>query len=286
MSRTRSFAVIAATYVVAAVVAVAIVVGADWHPAAEIAVSYAAATAVTYVVIRLTGNGSVFDAYWSVIPPVVGVALAVGADGANGARQVLLLVIFALWGVRLTYNWAMGWPGLHHEDWRYVMFKQKGVMPAAAVDATVVTGFPTVQLVLGSLPFVPALVRGDGAFGWVDIVAAAVMGGALVIETVADEQLRAFVRSDPGPGAILDTGLWAHVRHPNYLGELGVWLGLFLFGLAADPGYWWTGVGFVAMWAMFVFASIPMLDERSVERRPGYDEHMRRVPALLPRPRR
>lgn len=283
MSRSRSFAVIIATYVVAAAVAVGIVSAADWHPGWEIVVSYYAATAVTYVVIQLTGNGSVFDAYWSVIPPIVGVAMAIGADGASGPRQAVLLIIFGLWGLRLTYNWAVGWPGLHHEDWRYVMFKDKGVMPAAAVDATVVTGFPTMQLVLGSLPLVPALVRGDNAFGWLDIVAAVVMTGALLIETVADEQLRAFVRSDEKSGAILKTGLWGHIRHPNYLGELGVWLGLFLFGLAADPSYWWTGVGFVAMWAMFVFASIPMLDERSVERRPGYEEHMKRVPSLIPR---
>ena len=63
---------------------------------------------------------------------------------------------------------------------------------------------------------------------------------------------------------------------------VGAWLGLYLFGLAADPGWWWTGVGFVAMLAMFVFASIPMLDDRSLERRPGYAGHMERVPALVP----
>lgn len=285
MSRSKAFAVIAGTYVAAAAVAVIIVAVADWHPVWEIVVSYYAATLVTFVVIRATANGSVFDAYWSVIPPVVAIALAIGADGASGARQVTLLVIFVLWGLRLTYNWAMGWPGMHHEDWRYVMYKDKGTMSPAAVDATVVTGFPTMQLVLGSLPLVPALVRGDNGFGWLDVVAAVVMGGALIVETVADEQLRSFVRSAPAPGTILRSGLWSRVRHPNYLGELGIWLGLFLFGLAADPGWWWTGVGFVAMLLMFVFASIPMLDERSCERRPGYDEHMKRVPALIPRVR-
>lgn len=279
----RSFLVVASTYLVAAGVAVAVIAGASWHPVWELAASYVAATCVCFLAIRATGNGSVFDAYWSVVPPVAAVALAVGADGAVGTRQVLVVVLFGLWGIRLTYNWARGWPGLHHEDWRYVMYKDKGVMPAWAVDATVVTGFPTLQLVLGSLPLVPALVLGDEAFGWLDVVAAAVMLGALAVETVADEQLRRFVRDRRDPGEILASGLWSRVRHPNYLGELGVWLGLFLFGLAADPGWWWTGIGFAAMWAMFVFASIPMLDERSVERRPGYAEHMLAVPALVPR---
>lgn len=286
MSRSSSFLVITATYLVAVVAAVAIIGIADWHPLTEMAVAYAGATAITYVVIRVMKNGSVFDAYWSVIPPAIAIALALDADGADGARQGVLIALFVLWGLRLTYNWAMGWPGMHHEDWRYVLYKDKEVMPPWAVDATVVTGFPTLQLFLGSLPLVPALVRGQSGFGWLDVVAAVVMASALTIETVADEQLRAFVRSDRASGSILTTGLWSRVRHPNYLGELGVWLGLFLFGLAADTGWWWTGVGFAAMLGMFVFASIPLLDERSLERRPGYAEHMERVPALLPRIRR
>ena len=40
------------------------------------------------------------------------------------------------------------------------------------------------------------------------------------------------------------------------------------------------------MTAMFLFASIPMMDRRSAERRPGWDDHARRVPALVPRPGR
>jgi hypothetical protein len=35
---------------------------------------------------------------------------------------------------------------------------------------------------------------------------------------------------------------------------------------------------------MFVFASIPLMDQRSVERRPAYAEHMKRVSAIIPLP--
>ena len=107
-----------------------------------------------------------------------------------------------------------------------------------------------------------------------------------VLETVADQQMRAFARTK-APGDIMDRGVWAWSRHPNYLGELGFWWGLFLFGVAADPAaWWWTLSGPLAMTCMFLFASIPLLDGRSVERRPGYAEYMQRVPALLPFPRR
>ncbi|MFX4952353.1 DUF1295 domain-containing protein, partial [Acinetobacter baumannii] len=80
-------------------------------------------------------------------------------------------------------------------------------------------------------------------------------------------------------------GLWGWSRHPNYFGELSFWWGLMLFGFAAAPSQWpWLVPGALAMTAMFVFASIPLMDQRSVERRPAYAEYMRRVSALVPLP--
>ena len=79
--------------------------------------------------------------------------------------------------------------------------------------------------------------------------------------------------------------LWAWSRHPNYFGEVLFWWGVLGFGLAAHPaGWWWLIIGAVAMTTMFVFVSIPMMDERNCERRPGYADFMRKVPMLVPRP--
>jgi steroid 5-alpha reductase family enzyme len=82
----------------------------------------------------------------------------------------------------------------------------------------------------------------------------------------------------------MDTGLWAFSRHPNYLGELSFWWGLYLFALAADPSWWWAIAGAVSITLLFVFLSVPLLDRRSLGRRPQYREHMKRVPALFPNP--
>ncbi len=108
--------------------------------------------------------------------------------------------------------------------------------------------------------------------------------GAVMIEMIADLQLHAFIRQRK-PGSFITTGLWAWSRHPNYFGELGFWWGLMLFGLAAAPVEWpWLIPGSIAMTLMFKFASIPLMDQRSIARRPAYAEHMRRVSALLPLP--
>jgi steroid 5-alpha reductase family enzyme len=84
---------------------------------------------------------------------------------------------------------------------------------------------------------------------------------------------------------VLDTGLWAVSRHPNYLGEVLFWWGLFLLGLAAGPGWGWTVVGPLAITALFAFVSVPWMDRRMLARHPAWAERLRRVPALLPFPR-
>ncbi|GAJ06174.1 unnamed protein product, partial [marine sediment metagenome] len=63
----------------------------------------------------------------------------------------------------------------------------------------------------------------------------------------------------------MSTGLWAYSRHPNYLGEVMFWWGLFLFALAADLSHWWVFVGPLAMTVLFIFVSIPMMDKRNLE---------------------
>lgn len=135
---------------------------------------------------------------------------------------------------------------------------------------------------LGILPLHAALTSG-APLGALDLVAAVVTAAAIVIETVADEQLRNFRRAKQADGDICNVGLWAWSRHPNYFGELSFWLGLLLFGLAAGAPAW-TSVGLVAMVVLFVGASIPMAEKRSLARRPQYAEHQRRVSMLIPLP--
>lgn len=144
--------------------------------------------------------------------------------------------------------------------------------------------FPTVLVFIGVVPLYTAVVEAPAGFGWLDVVAALVTLGAIVIEAVADEQLRAFRRSTPD-GGICNVGLWSWSRHPNYFGEIGFWLGLYLFGLAAGAP-WWTGIGFASMVALFLGATIPMAEKRSLARRPAYAEHQKKVSMLVPLPPR
>ena len=247
------------------------------------------ATMVIFTASRLHRNSSFYDAYWSVLPPLLVAAWWVEADRTGVAgdpvRIGLLLAVVGLWAVRLTGNWVFAFPGLHHEDWRYAIFRDRAGRFAIVADLVAIHLIPTLQVFLGLLPAYVVVTRGDRPVGWLDAAAVIVGLVAIALEAVADLQMHRFVRARQ-PGAVMDRGLWAWSRHPNYLGELGFWISVALFGMAAAPTTWWMWAGVVAMAAMFYGASIPMMERRSLERRPEYHRVIETVPRLWPRPPR
>ena len=266
-------------------------VGAAWvvaeafghhRPLWALGVGYLTAALVIYMWSMAVDNGSMFDAWWSVLPPAAALWLASAHTHAvPHLRIALVLVAVSVWGVRLTSNWARDWPGLDHEDWRYIDLYSKGPKPLISLGA--VHLFPAFTVFLASTALVPALVWGHRSVGVLDWLAVTMGVGGAVIEFVADEQMRRFARTKQ-PGQIMTVGLWRYSRHPNYFGEILFWWSTWLFGLAADPAWWWTVAGPLAIVGMFLGASIPMLDDRSRVRRPGFAEYADRTSALIPWP--
>jgi steroid 5-alpha reductase family enzyme len=245
------------------------------------------ATLVVFGASRWHHNSSFYDPYWSVLPPFLAVYWVLAGDGAgDDVRTVLVLGVVFLWAVRLTANWVIGFPGLHHEDWRYPLVRDRAGRFELPVDLVAIHLVPTFQTFLGVVPVFVAVGRPGRDVGWLDGVALVVGVGAVLLQLVADGQMRRFI-SHRAPGEAMDRGLWAWSRHPNYFGEITFWCALGLFGLAASPDdWWWVFAGTAAMLAMFLGASIPMMERRSLERRPAYQDVIDRVPMLVPLPPR
>ena len=229
-------------------------------------------------------NTSAYDAYWSIIPSYLTIWLFFIADGASwGPWAWGTMAVVNFWSWRLTHNWARGWPGWSHEDWRYVDFRES--QSPALFQLTNFFGlhlFPTLIVFAGCLGLF--MVATSEAFvPW--LMAAGLGLGALgaTLELIADNQLAAFrKRPNPKREDILDTGLWGVIRYPNYLGEMLFWWGVALCGLGAG-GPWWVSVGAASMMVLFASASIPMKDKRMMARRAAFAEYKARVPALFPK---
>lgn len=285
--RARAFLLVLIAYHAAVLVALVVAL-ARWpeHPIALAAEADLAATLVVFYFSFAFGNSSFYDPYWSVAP--IAIALYWSLAGEPGAavaeRELLALSCVVVWGVRLTWNWARGWGGLAHEDWRYVDIRAwsgRLYWPASLVAIHLA---PTAIVFLGCLPLWPALAAGARPLGALDALAAGLCLAGTGLELVADGQLRRFRAASPPPGAILESGLWAWSRHPNYLGEILFWIGLAVFGLAAAGFVWWAWLGAAAMVLMFRFASLPLIERRMLARRPRYAERQRRVSLLIPWP--
>ncbi|MBL8954541.1 MAG: DUF1295 domain-containing protein [Myxococcaceae bacterium] len=278
----RAFGIVAAAYLFALGVAIAAALAVPAaHPLLKIALGTAVGTLVVFAFSRAFNNTSVYDAYWSVAPLCAAVYLFAG-PGAGGARGAVLLLLFGTWSWRLTLNWARGWKGFEDEDWRYADIRKVTGGAYWWASAFGLHLFPTVVVFLGLLPAHPAFASAV-PFGALDVLAAVVTVGAIAIETVADEQLRGF-RAKPS-ASVCNVGLWRYSRHPNYFGEIGFWFGVWLFGVAAGAP-WWAALGPLAMVALFVFASIPLMERRLLSRRAGYADHVARTSMLVPWPRK
>jgi steroid 5-alpha reductase family enzyme len=108
------------------------------------------------------------------------------------------------------------------------------------------------------------------------------------IEVVADTQKSRF-RADPvNKGRFINTGLWARSRHPNYFGEIVLWIGVAIIALPVLQGWGWVTLispVFVTLLLTRV-SGVPMLEKRADEKWGGqedYEAYKARTPVLIPR---
>lgn len=283
-NKTSALGLITVAYVVCIAAGLAVLVNFNFVAPWDAFIADAVATVVIFGFSLAFKNSSFYDAYWSVIPPLLALWwYAHRSAGIDETRAMLVSVLVWLWAIRLTANWATFWEGLSHEDWRYPLVRSRAGKFGVLADFAGIHMFPTIQVFLGCLPIYAVMTRGTAPLGTLDIIAAVVTFGAIAIELVADLQLHAFIKTRK-PGTFITSGLWAWSRHPNYFGEVSFWWGLMLFGASVAPDQYWVYLGAAAMALMFQFASIPLMDERSAERRPAYREHMKKVSALVPWP--
>lgn len=239
-------------------------------------------TVVCFAFSVIKKNSSVYDAYWSVIPFFFVLQWSWIYFQDLSLFHLLAFLVISIWSWRLTLNWARGWSGMAHEDWRYVALAQKHGSLYPFVNFSGIHLFPTLLVFAGMWPLF-YLFEGPIETTWLFYLGMAVSLLGTTFEFFADNQLAKFKRRpNPKPEELLDTGIWSRSRNPNYLGEILFWVGLFFIGFSFGAP-WYTGAGFVVMLFLFVFISIPLKEERMLKRRPGFTDYKKRVPMLLPK---
>ena len=297
-AKAKGRSVLLVVYLVAIGGAIAAGASGNYSILLRSAIAVISAVAIIFLGSMICNNSSVFDPYWSIAPPlmvafyfvaILQSAFIIHAPGyvmrdlwAGSPRIGILFILTLIYAIRLTWNFLRGWPGLMHEDWRYAGFRENTGKAYWLVSFSGIHFFPALMVFGGTLSIWVTVVQGFRPLNMVDLAALLVTGGGILLEAVADRQLRSFVAENRENGRTMDKGLWALSRHPNYLGEILFWWGLWLFALAANPSFWWVIIGPVAISLMFVFASIPMIEKRLLRRRKNYDAYIKKVSMLIP----
>jgi steroid 5-alpha reductase family enzyme len=202
---------------------------------------------------------------------------------AGWVRGSVLLVLVTVWGLRLTGYLA--WRNIGKgEDFRYAAMRDRWGPRFPLVSLGTVFVTQGILMWVVSLPVLAGMVEG-GRLGVIAVVGVALWGTGIVFETVGDAQLARFKADPSNAGKVMDRGLWAYTRHPNYFGDFCVWWGIYL--VAFTVGTWWTVVGPATMTILLVrFSGVATLERTIATRRPGYTEYVRRTNAFFPGPRR
>jgi steroid 5-alpha reductase family enzyme len=236
---------------------------------------------ILWIISIIIKNVSIVDYFWG--PGFIfSTVFYFFSTGEVTSRKLLLLVLVALWGIRLSgyLVWRNRGKG---EDFRYRQIRKD-----YGENRYWWISFPQTFLLQGILMWlISAPLLGAQLFGeekqlsLIDAVGVIFWITGFIFETGGDLQLASF-KSDPSnKGKVLDKGFWKYTRHPNYFGDASVWWGYALFSISA--GSYVPVLGSVLMTLLIIKVSgVALLEKSLSDTKPQYREYIRKTSAFLP----
>ncbi len=234
---------------------------------------------------RIVRNGGWVDVFWTFGTGAACVAAALWPEPAvNPMRQLLVAALAAVWSLRLG-GYVAHRVATSGEDTRYAdMRKEWGGKFQFNMFLLVIVQAPATAIL--TLSVFVAGHGGTAELGIRDLVGALTLLVAIAGEGLADEQMRQF-RREGHHGAVMDRGLWAWSRHPNYFFE---WLGWLAYPVIAfDPAVVWSWATWIAPIVMFIVlrfgTGVPALEKSMLQSRGDlFRDYQKRVSAFFPLP--
>lgn len=200
----------------------------------------------------------------------------------SGTRGLLVNILVSIWGIRLAWH-------IHSrnknktEDYRYMAWRKEWG------SLFYFRSYFQVYLLQGFLLFItatPIMVvnKNKGlSLGWLDFVGLLVWIIGFYFEARGDFELNQFIKNPANKGKIMQTGLWAYTRHPNYFGEVTLWWGIYIISLGSAP-FFYSIVGPLTITTLILFVSgIPLLEKKYVGN-PDFEEYKKRTSIFIPLP--
>ena len=238
---------------------------------------------IVWIVSLIRKDASIIDPFWPLVFITLGATYRFASDTEYSARPAVVLGLLFVWGVRLSVYlfWRNAGKG---EDYRYQAMRKRQGPRFPMKSLFTVFWMQAILAWIVSLPLLAA-VDGTNAWGVFDYVGLVFWVIGISFEAVGDFQLSRFKADPSNQGKVMDRGVWALTRHPNYFGDFMVWWGFFLFALGA--GGWWSFLGPLLMSALLMRVSgAALLEKKLGKTREGYAEYVRTTNGFFPGPKK
>lgn len=234
-----------------------------------------------WIISLICRNVTIVDSLWGLGFILIAWLTFGLADGFWG-RRLLITFLVTLWGLRLVIHLSIRNWG-HGEDPRYTAWRKE------SGDRFWLVSLFKVFILQAVFLWIIALALQWGQIGphparltWLDVVGLGVWVVGFFFESVGDWQLARF-KADPNQkGNVMNKGLWAYSRHPNYFGESLIWWGIFLITLATPWGLWTIISPLVITAVLLKMTGVALMEKAIVNTRPGYREYIRTTSAFVP----
>ncbi len=234
-----------------------------------------------WIVSLIHRNVTIVDSLWGLGFVLVAWLTFAMSDGFAG-RKILICLLVTIWGLRLALHLARRNHG-KGEDPRYAEWRKRSGRRFWLVSLFKVFLLQSVFLWVIALALQwGQLGRHPSSFTFLDYSGAILWGVGFFFEAVSDQQLASFKADPANKGRVMDRGLWAWSRHPNYFGESLIWWGIFLIALTT-PNAAWTIISPILITVVLLkMTGIPLMEKTIVHSKPGYKAYIARTNAFFP----
>lgn len=233
-----------------------------------------------FVVALQVKDNSIVDVAYGLAFVLVGWSAYLYQGGFH-PRQLLLLALITLWGLRLAGHIFLRKRGETGEDFRYRQWREqwgetffrRSFLQIFMLQGTVVW--------LVSLPVLLVSNQPGGALGGLDLLGVSIWLFGFGFEAIGDWQLLHFKRNPGNRGRLIQGGLWRYTRHPNYFGEATLWWGIFLLACSAPLGWLAVISPLLINFLLLRVSGIPMLEAKYVGN-PEFESYKNKTNAFFP----
>lgn len=239
------------------------------------------AVILIWIISLVIKDASIADVFWGLGFVLIAWNTFFMGEGYHG-RKMLMLVLTNIWGIRLAGHifWRNRGKG---EDYRYREMRHRHggqFWLISFFEVFLLQGFLmfiiSLPVQIGQISAQPSVVTG------LDIIGSMFWITGFLFEAVGDFQLARFLARPSPEGTVMNRGLWAYSRHPNYFGEACMWWGFFVIALSVPFGMVALVSPLTITFLLLRVSGVAMLERDLKQTNPKYDEYIRTTSAFIP----